>query len=361
MTESVPARRFFVTLLVAAALLLVLVIRPVAAALFLAVLLAVVLTPLHRRLTTLLRQRPRLAAGLVVGLLVAVIAGPVGGLTAFIANESTEGLRFVANTVRSDEVSDVVDRLPGPVRDMARDGIAWLTSLTGQGAKAADGALERQVIGDGSGVKTLLGMVTATGGFLFQVLLMLIALFFMLVEARALVRWVDAASPLREGQTHELLAQLKAVSYSLVVATLLTSAIQAGAALIGYLIASVPYAVFFTAITFIFAFIPAIGAATVVQVAAVLLLVNQHPYAALFLSLWGFLVVALVDNVAKPLLMRQGMQMHPAIVFFALLGGLGAFGMIGLLIGPLAVSLFVTLLGMYKRDFATATRDDLGR
>jgi len=75
-------------------------------------------------------------------------------------------------------------------------------------------------------------------------------------------------------------------------------------------------------------------------------------YAALFLALWGFLVVALVDNVAKPLLMKQGVQMHPAIVFFALLGGLGAFGVIGLLIGPLAVSLFVTLLGMFKRDFS---------
>lgn len=352
MTTNLTARRFFVTLLVVSTLLLGVVIRPVAAALFLAVLLAVVLGPLHRRLSSMLGQRPRLGAGTLVFVLVALVAGPVGGLTAFVAKESTEGLRFIADTVRNEEVTALVGRLPEPIRNMARDGIAWLGSIAGQGASPQASSLQKQVLGDGNGAKTLLGVVTATGHFLFHALLMLIALFFLLVESKRLVGWVDEVSPLPKGQTHELLAQLKAVSYSLVVATLVTSAIQASAALIGYLIAQAPYAAFFTALTFLFAFIPAIGAATVVQVAALSLLVNSRTYAALFLSLWGFLVVALVDNVAKPLLMKQGMQMHPAIVFFALLGGLGAFGMIGLLIGPLAVSLFVTLLGMYKRDFS---------
>jgi predicted PurR-regulated permease PerM len=351
MTASPTARRFFVTLLVVSTVLLAAVARPVAAALLLATLLAVVLTPLHCRLSSVLGRRPRVSAGVLVVALVALVAGPVGGLTAFVANESAAGMRFVADTVRNEEVTARIDRLPGPVRDMAHDAISWLATVSGPGATPKVSALGKQVLGDGNGARTLLGMVTATGSFLFQTLLMLIALFFLLVEAKRLVAWVDAASPLPQGQTHELLAQLKAVSYSLVVATLVTSAIQAGAALIGFLIARVPYAAFFTALTFLFAFIPAIGAATVVQVAALLLLVNSHTYAAVFLSLWGFLVVALVDNVAKPLLMKGGMQMHPAIVFFALLGGLGAFGVIGLLIGPLAVSLFVTLLGMYKRDF----------
>jgi predicted PurR-regulated permease PerM len=351
MISSMTARRFFVTLLVVSALLLAVVIRPVAAALFLAVLLAVVLGPLHRRLTSMLGQRPRLGAGLVVFLLVALVAGPVVGLTAFVAKEATDGVRFVSNSVRSEEVTRRVNRLPGSLRNMARDGIAWLDSIAGQGVGQQAKALQKQVLGDGNGARTLLGMVTATGSFLFQILLMLIALYFLLVDSRKMVGWVDSVSPLPKGQTHELLAQLKTVSYALVVATLTTSAIQAGAALIGYLIAQVPNAAFFTALTFFFAFIPAIGAATVVQVAALLLLINSRMYAALFLSLWGFLVVALVDNVATPLLMKRGMQMHPAIVFFALLGGLGAFGVIGLLIGPLAVSLFVTLLGMYKRDF----------
>jgi predicted PurR-regulated permease PerM len=72
---------------------------------------------------------------------------------------------------------------------------------------------------------------------------------------------------------------------------------------------------------------------------------------ALFLAAWGLVVVALVDNVVKPLLIRGGMETHGAIVFFALIGGLAAFGPIGLLIGPLVVSLFLALLRMYHRDF----------
>jgi predicted PurR-regulated permease PerM len=110
--------------------------------------------------------------------------------------------------------------------------------------------------------------------------------------------------------------------------------------------------VFFMAVTFCLAFVPAVGAASVAQVAALLLVVTGHPYAALFLSLWGFLVVGLVDNVVKPLLIRHGMEMSTAVVFFSLIGGLGAFGAVGLLIGPLAVSFFMALLRMYQRDFS---------
>jgi predicted PurR-regulated permease PerM len=76
---------------------------------------------------------------------------------------------------------------------------------------------------------------------------------------------------------------------------------------------------------------------------------------ALFLAIWGVVVVGLVDNVVKPWLIRGGVEMAGAVVFFSLIGGIGAFGMIGLLIGPLAVALFLTLVRMYKRDYLTTT------
>jgi predicted PurR-regulated permease PerM len=76
---------------------------------------------------------------------------------------------------------------------------------------------------------------------------------------------------------------------------------------------------------------------------------------AIFLALWGILVVGLVDNLVKPLLIKRGMEIHGAVVFFSLMGGLMAFGTIGLLLGPLVVAMFLALLHIYHRDY---TPDD---
>ena len=167
------------------------------------------------------------------------------------------------------------------------------------------------------------------------------------------MRWLDHVLPLKRGQTRELLAEFKAVSYSLVVSTIITAAVQAAAALVGFFIARIPHPVFFAMVTFFCAFIPAIGGSAVCMVAAVILLVTGHPYMAVFLSIWGLLVVGLVDNAVKPLLLKGGMHISGAVVFFALIGGLAAFGIIGLLLGPLVVSLFLALLRMYERDFGS--------
>ena len=65
-------------------------------------------------------------------------------------------------------------------------------------------------------------------------------------------------------------------------------------------------------------------------------------------------VVGLVDNLVKPLLIKRGLEIHGAIVFFSLIGGLAMFGAIGLLLGPLFVSLFLAVVRMYHRDYTPA-------
>jgi predicted PurR-regulated permease PerM len=73
----------------------------------------------------------------------------------------------------------------------------------------------------------------------------------------------------------------------------------------------------------------------------------------LFLAIWAVTAVALVDNVIKPLLLRGGMDMPGAIVFFSLIGGLTAFGPIGLVLGPMTIAFFVALLRMHQRERKT--------
>jgi predicted PurR-regulated permease PerM len=68
--------------------------------------------------------------------------------------------------------------------------------------------------------------------------------------------------------------------------------------------------------------------------------------------MWSTLVVGMVDNVLKPVIIKGGMETHGAIVFFALIGGMTAFGPVGLVLGPLSVSLLLAVLRIYQRDFA---------
>jgi predicted PurR-regulated permease PerM len=334
MTSDLTARRFFLFLLIATTVLVGAVIQPIASSLLVAAVLAAVLRPVHGRLARYTRSRA--AAVLLVLGTVILLLGPVAGLSAFVVNEASQGVKFVTDIVHGERMIRLLERLPEPLRDATTDALAHLPQAQGARAAAAGWAA-----------------VIATGQFFFHAALTLIALFFLLIQGEAFVLWLDRVLPLRPGQTRELLAEFKRVSYAVVASGLITAAVQAVVALVGYYIASVPHPVFFGVVTFFCAIIPAIGAAGVCLLAALILLVTGHPYMALVLSIWGLAVVGLVDNVVKPLILKGGMQMPGAVVFFALLGGLAAFGVIGLLLGPLVVSLFVALLRMYERDFSS--------
>jgi predicted PurR-regulated permease PerM len=348
-TGEQTARRFFFILLLAATVLLAAVVRPLGSALFMAAVLSGVLWPLHEKLTKRLWRQRGIGAGVLVAGVVILVLVPLVALSTVVVKEASDSLKFISKTVKSDGVVGLVDKLPPSLQKLATRALAHLPNEDGD---SIGDTVEKQVNARGGKAAAVVGAaVAATGAFVFQAAMMLIALYFLLVEGSDLVEWLDRISPLRPGQTRELMAEFKKVSYAVIVSTVVTAGVQALAALIGYLIARVPHPIFFAGLTFLVAFIPAIGAASVCLVGAGLLLVTGHPYMALFLALWGFLVVGLVDNVVKPWLVKAGMEMRGAVVFFALIGGLGAFGTVGLLIGPLVVALFLSLVRIYERDF----------
>jgi len=350
MASDLRARRFFLFLTIGASVLLAAVFYPLAGALFVAAVLAGVLIPVQRRLTKLLQHHDNVSAGVLVFFVVVILVGPIAALSAFVVKEVAEGVKFLQQTIASEGVTGLIERLPDSLEHFAKGAIERFSADSG----AAEDLIQNRIEAQGAKAAAAVGAIlSATSSFLFHAAMMLIALFFLLVDGERLVSWLDRVSPLKPGQTRELLAEFRKVSYSVVVSSLITAAVQAIAALVGYLIAGIGHPVFFAALTFIVAFIPAVGASGVCLVAALILFVTGHPYMAIFLAIWGLLVVGLVDNLIKPLLMRGGMQMHGAVVFFSLIGGLAVFGAIGLLVGPLAVAFFVALLRMYDRDFAS--------
>lgn len=343
MASEQPVPLFFLTLMAGATLLLGLLIFPIATELFLATVLAGVFWPVQCWLTKRFRGRRNIAAGLLTVGVVVILLGPVAAILTYVIRDGNDAVRFVLDTARSEHMAEILGWLPDTARDVATDAIARLPENVGE------------VLGyvDIEGGKAA---AAAGGRFTLHTVFMLIALFFLLLRGDELVSWLDSVSPLGPGRTRELLAGFKKVSYSVIVSTVVTAAVQALAALIGYFIAQVPNPVFFALVTFIVAFIPAVGAGVACLAAALLLFVTGHPYMAIFLAAWGLIVVGLVDNVVKPLLIKRGMELHGAVVFFSLIGGLSAFGAIGLLLGPLVVAMFLALLRMYHRDFSPRQR-----
>jgi len=298
----------------------------------------------------MLGDRPSLAStGVVLG--VALLLGaPLVTVSTFLVRERNEGLELVSALVRSEGVTGLVKKLPAPLE-------RWATEILARVPEKLDSAevdekVFQTVSAEPEKAVALVGAVArATGSLIFQAAMLLLALYFMLLHGVELVTWLDGVLPLRHGQTRELLTEFKTVSYALVVSTVVTSGVQALAALVGFLIARVPHPLFFAAVTFFVAFVPALGAASVCLLTALIVFARGHSYMALFLVIWGLGVVGLVDNLVKPLLIRSGVKMSGAIVFFALIGGLSAFGTPGLFIGPLVVAFFLALLRIYQRDF----------
>jgi predicted PurR-regulated permease PerM len=339
-------RRFLLLLLAASIVLVSMVAWPIASALLVAAVLGVVLAPLQMYVSRALRGRPKLAATLLVLALLLLVIVPLVALSAVVVNEATAGVKFVVQTVRGEGFEGLIHRLPGPLERLATAALSALGDV-GQ-------FIENNIgLQAGRAASALGSALAATGAFVVQSALMLLALFFLLVGGRELLDWIEEVSPLGHARTHELITEFRNMSYAVIVATLISAGAQALAALIGYVLTGVPHPFFFAGLTFFAALVPG-GAPAVCIFAGLVLLVNAHPYTALFLAIWALLVVSMVDNFVKPYVMKGDVEMHAGVLFFALIGGLAAFGITGLLLGPLAVALFLALLRIYRRDYGPA-------
>lgn len=343
MSTERGAHNFLIVLLVIAIVLLAIVFRPFMEALLLAAVIAAALHPFYGWVTKKLRYRGTLSAALVTLFVIIAVLLPLGSLTGMLVREVIDVTKEIAGVVQSEGLEGVVRRLPTPIqRYVARHADRFPETWT---------KLQSSLVGGSGKVAALVsGLLQTTGTALFQTVMMLIALFFFLIDGRKLVGWLEAVSPLGDARTHELFHEFRLVSVSVLVSTIATAGVQAIVAFFGYLIAGVPNPVFVALLTFFVAFIPSIGGGGAGVIAALYLLATGHVVAAVFLTVWATLVVGLSDNVVKPLLIRGGVEIHGGIIFFALLGGLAAFGPIGLLLGPLSVSFFLALVRLYRRD-----------
>src|SRR5262249_25112593 len=139
--------------------------------------------------------------------------------------------------------------------------------------------------------------LSATSRAVVEAILLLIAFYFLLIDGDRLLGWLERVTPLPPGRFRTFMTEFRGVTRVVVLSTVGTGAVQAVAALVGYLIARVPNALFFTLVTFFMSFIPAVGAGSVPLLLSIVLFVQGRIGWGIFMLAWGLLVVGLIDNV----------------------------------------------------------------
>jgi predicted PurR-regulated permease PerM len=344
-----------VALLLLSVALLAYVAFPFRTPLFIAVVLAAVLHKPHERLAGLLKGRRTIASALVTLAVLFAIVAPFALLVVFVSQESMTGLAYLRETLGVQSVTELRGaQLPGHAQELLERVLGFLH-------------LTRDQVYDA--VTRLVGMVQAEmpaiiasgGRAIVSTIIMLIALYFLLLDGARVVEWAWRVSPLSAAQTRELTAELRRVTSATVTGILATAVFQGLAAGVGYWFAGIPHAGFFGMLTALVSFVPGVGTSLVWVPATVSLWVGGHHSAAVLLALFCLVVVVGAEQVGKPVLMRGQIQMHTGLIFLSLLGGLAMFGLLGILLGPLIVAFFLAMMRIYERDFRAVSTPPIDR
>jgi predicted PurR-regulated permease PerM len=337
LTRALWLRRLIVAGLLAGLLLLAFqVLQPFIVPVIWAVILAYVTWPAHERLVRLFGGRRGPAALLMTILLASMIILPIVWLVTLLQNEVLDTYRQMQGLLaRGIQLPDLVLNLP-LVGDWLRD---WLARIT---ANPDELLVEiRHFLDRSSG--EFGGFIGGVGRNVVKLVIALLSLYFMFRDGHTLAAQISQGLRQFLGSRveHYLVAigdTVKAVVYGLVLAALA----QGTLAGVGYWFAGLEAPVFLAALTFLVALIPFV-VPFMWGGASLWLLLNGETYAALGLFVWGATAVSWIDNIVRPLVISGATQIPFLLVMFGVLGGLTAFGLVGLFIGPVILAVMIAV------------------
>src|SRR5213079_3268387 len=305
---------------------LVIAVTPYATGLLGIPVLYAVFAPLHDWLG--MRVRPRLAASLVVALALFLIVVPGVSFAGLIVGQAQE---IAGGVIRNP--------LLGRLRELRLGGMDLGPRLADLGAQV--------VAWIGSSAFGLVGTATRLA---LNLTISLFGLFYLLLRPGETWEAVRPYIPFSAKNTEKLRQRFRDVTTSTIIGTGLTAAAQGAILGLAFWIVGLPTALFWGVVTMVFGILPIVGSGLVWVPAAIALLIGNRPGPAALITLVG-LFVGNVDYILRPMVFRRWANIHPLITLVGALAGVPYFGILGLLIGPLALSYFFELVKMYREEY----------
>jgi predicted PurR-regulated permease PerM len=318
-----------------------------------AIILRFAFQPAHQLLRQRLRNRPNLVALLATGVVMLAVAIPVAAISSILTHEAAGVVDQVTHFLQAGGP----ERWAKQLRELAWIPLwRWLSPWLDTTAIDLRGILLRAL---NTGANVLVEQMTVGAANLFVIalkfILMLLTLFFVFRDGEAFYHWVRTTLPFAPAQQERIFTRLgqtvNAVTYGIGI----TAVVQGVLAGLLYWILGVPFPAFWGLLTAIVAPIPIGGTGLVWGPAGVYLILAESLVRGVILLVCGTLLVSTIDNVLKTYLISGRTQLPPLILFFALLGGLRAYGVLGVFVGPLLLALVIDGVALY-RDISAERR-----
>jgi predicted PurR-regulated permease PerM len=319
------------------------------------VVLYIILAPLHGMLARKIDPESRfgvvlknIAAGVFALLAILIVAIPL----IFIATQFSRQILELINSI-----SDTFRERPKILQDIMASLAEMITELSGGAITITQHTIQTQVIAQlNSFVQNAVQYSSAVfgqvSGFVVSLCLMFFSLFFFFLDGPYLVDLFKSVLPIRKDYASALVTKFRVIAKNLIMGYIIVALMQAVIAYIVFNIFKVHAAMVFAILTFFCVFIPMFGGALVwVPLGIIRIVTGDAAGGVLFMVVAGA-CISLLDNLWRPIILQDRIKLHPLIIFFAIMGGVRWSGINGIIVGPMLVILFLTVLEIFVTDRA---------
>jgi predicted PurR-regulated permease PerM len=337
------SKPFLIILVVLVLVACYLVFKPYLPEILIAAVLVSIFYGLYEKLVRFLKGRRNIAAGIMCFFLVLVIIIPIVNLIIYSGQQSVQAYQNTAQFLNENDIETVLED-------------SYLSQLNVFGFDPASieqfvtDTLKRSSNWLVDGATTLIAETTK---FIFSLFMIILTMFFFFVDGKNMLKKLMCWSPLKNNYDMEIFRKFRAVSYTVFVSTFITAAAQGVIGAIGFIIIGLP--AFFAGILMGFlSLLPYIGSAFIYVPVGVYLLLIGEVWKGIFLLAWGAIVIGNTDNILRGYMIKGKAQVNPIFIIFSILGGITLFGLWGVIIGPVIISIAVTVLHIYELEYANS-------
>lgn len=306
------------------------------------VVIAVITAPIYRRLRSALRGNDTSAAAVMTATVVVTICIPLVAVIAIVANEAASIYRILEERGAEGIPQTLTPLLTHPLALSLKERLEPLV-----GAIPVD--IASSIL---PAIKRSAGVIASTSAaamkniatLFFQLFFMTIILFFIYRDGERLNDLFWKAIPIDQGKRDLVEGTIRRVFQAVIFGMFLTCVAQGILGGLGFWVTGLPSPIFFGSIMIIAAFIPVIGTALIWAPGGIYLIIQGKLMAGIGLLLWGGAVVGSIDNLLRPLFISGRSKLPILLVALGALGGLIAFGLIGVVFGPLILAIPFELL-----------------